>query len=92
MTSVNKFDRSLAWDEPEFHGGSKLTGYIVEMKSLLDKKYRCLRTLDETATSYTAVGLTEGTEYYFRIRAKNDAGIGEPVELKEPVTARAPYG
>jgi len=92
VTSVNKYEISLAWEVPEFDGGSKLTGYTVEMRAALDKKYRCLRTLDATATSYTAVGLTEGKEYYFRIRAKNDAGVGEPVELKEPVKARVPCG
>ena len=91
VTDVNQYELSLAWDIPEFNGGSKVTGYTVEMRSLMDNKYRGLRTLDGTATTHTAVGLTEGTEYYFRLRAKNDAGVGEPVELSEPIATKAPY-
>ena len=49
-----------------------------------------LKTLKDT--SYVASGLSENVEYQFRIRAKNEAGISEPVEFGEPVTAKAAYG
>ena len=43
--------------------------------------------------SYEAIGLTEGQDYIFRVRAANLSGVSEnAAELDHPVTARLPYG
>lgn len=41
--------------------------------------------------TYTATGLTEGADYYFRVVAVNDAGPGAP-GVTEPVTVKEPEG
>ena len=41
--------------------------------------------------SYTVSGLTEGTDYYIRVLAINDAGPGAP-GVTEPVTVMEPQG
>lgn len=45
-----------------------------------------------SGTCYTVGGLTERQKYFFRIRAVNEAGVGEPVELDEGVRAMPPPG
>lgn len=35
--------------------------------------------------------LVEGNDYSFRVRAENEAGLGEPTEIG-PITAKTPYG
>lgn len=79
---------SLVWLKPEHDGGSHIRGYIVEFRAkgtaswILGGETKSLKMLLE--------GLTENTEYDFRVRAKNDAGISEPqgtlssVVIKEP--------
>ncbi len=43
--------------------------------------------------SYEAIGLTTGQDYIFRVRAVNSVGESEcAAELKEPVTAKLPFG
>ncbi len=83
---------TVAWDLPEFDGGSKITAYIVELKASKEKKYRALETLGKNAREYTAKGLTKGESYRLRVRAKNKAGTGDPGELEEAVVAKLPYG
>lgn len=36
-------------------------------------------------------GVTEGSEYRYRVKAVNEYGISEPL-TSDPVTARCPYG
>ncbi|KAL8170030.1 UNVERIFIED_CONTAM: hypothetical protein K2H54_062076 [Gekko kuhli] len=43
-----------------------------------------------SGTSYTVGGLQERQKYFFRIRTVNEAGVGEPIELKEGVLAMPP--
>lgn len=41
--------------------------------------------------TYTVTGLTEGSDYYIRVIAVNDAGPGAP-GVTEPVTVKEPQG
>lgn len=79
---------SLVWLKPEHDGGSRIRGYIVEFRAkgmdhwVVTGETKSLKMLVE--------GLVENTEYDFRVKAKNDAGISEPqgtfssVVIKEP--------
>lgn len=80
---------SLVWLKPEHDGGSRIRNYIVEFRAkgtdnwVLSGETKLLKMLVE--------GLIHNTEYDFRVRAQNDAGISEPqcthssVVIKEPV-------
>lgn len=80
---------SLIWLKPEHDGGSRIRGYIVECRAkgsdhwVVSGETKSLKMLVE--------GLIENTEYDFRVKAKNDAGISEPqgtfgsVVIKEPL-------
>uniref|UniRef100_A0A6I8QTY6 Titin n=1 Tax=Xenopus tropicalis TaxID=8364 RepID=A0A6I8QTY6_XENTR len=81
---------SLAWEEPETDGGSKITGYIIERRDIKRKTW-VLVTDHADSCEYTVTGLQKGgVEYLFRVSAKNRVGAGEPVETDKPVEAKSP--
>ncbi|XP_076970898.1 immunoglobulin superfamily member 22 [Tamandua tetradactyla] len=79
---------SLAWWEPA--QGDPPSGYIPEMRAEGTKEWsKCIK-IPISGTCYTVGGLTERQKYFFRIRAMNEAGVGEPVELGEGVRGMPP--
>uniref|UniRef100_A0A8C6L749 Fibronectin type-III domain-containing protein n=1 Tax=Nothobranchius furzeri TaxID=105023 RepID=A0A8C6L749_NOTFU len=79
---------SLVWLKPEHDGGSRIRGYVVEFRAKGTDNWI---VYGETKLQKILVeGLSENTEYDFRVKAKNDAGISEPqstfssVVIKEP--------
>ena len=68
---------SLAWDAPANDGGSAITGYEVTMNNWANK---VTKTASERSHIYT--GLTNGTEYTFKVRAVNAKGAGAESEKK----------
>lgn len=79
---------SLVWLKPEHDGGSRIRGYIVEYRA---KGSDLWVVGGETKSQKMLLeGLVHNTEYDFRVKAKNDAGVSEPqgtfgsVVIKEP--------
>jgi hypothetical protein len=61
----------LVWEEPSDNGGEEITGYEVTADNWANK---VSKTATERAHTYT--GLTNGTEYTFKVRAVNANGAG----------------
>ncbi|XP_072529480.1 immunoglobulin superfamily member 22-like [Salminus brasiliensis] len=79
---------SLAWCLPEL--GDNPTGYILEVRPEDGKDWTKCTKIPITGTSYNVGGLQERMKYFFRIRAVNEGGIGEPIELEHGVLAMPP--
>ncbi|XP_054828720.1 immunoglobulin superfamily member 22 [Eublepharis macularius] len=79
---------SLAWQQPD--EGDAPSGYILEMRAEDTKEWSKCTKIPISGNSYTVGGLQERQKYFFRIRAVNEAGVGEPIELKEGVLAMPP--
>uniref|UniRef100_A0A7M4FIS6 Immunoglobulin superfamily member 22 n=1 Tax=Crocodylus porosus TaxID=8502 RepID=A0A7M4FIS6_CROPO len=79
---------SLAWEEPD--QGDLPSGYILEMRAEDTKEWTKCTKIPVSGTVYTVGGLQERQKYFFRIRAVNEGGVGEPVELEEGVFAMPP--
>ncbi|KAK1902396.1 Titin, partial [Dissostichus eleginoides] len=77
-TKTTKDCIALAWKKPLVDGGSFVTSYILEQSEGEDKWTEILKG---KITSHTMGGLTEGTEYLFRVKALNQSGEGPPCEL-----------
>ena len=60
----------LTWLAPSSNGGAVIDKYAVQR--LVNGQWTSIAY--PTGLSYTALGLTNGTKYYFRIRAHNAAG------------------
>lgn len=80
---------SLVWLKPEHDGGSRIRGYIVEFRAKGTDRWVVYG--EAKFQKMLVEGLMENTEYDFRVKAKNDAGISEPqgtfgsVVIKEPL-------
>ena len=61
---------ALSWEDPQDNGGSDITGFEVSINT---GENWITASLD---TGYTFTGLTNGTEYIFKVRAVNSAGAG----------------
>jgi len=76
---------SLSWSAPSNNGGSAITGYEVTRDNWANK---VTKTASELSHTYT--GLTNGTQYTFKIRAINAQGAG--VESSQSGTPTAGGG
>lgn len=84
-TSTSAF---LAWLKPEHDGGSRVTGYIVEMR--VKGTANWLVAGETKSLKMVVEGLTENTEYQFRVKAKNDSGISYPRDALTSVVIKEP--
>uniref|UniRef100_A0A8C3R4Q5 Titin n=1 Tax=Cyanoderma ruficeps TaxID=181631 RepID=A0A8C3R4Q5_9PASS len=86
---VTRSSITLKWKKPEYDGGSKITGYIVEKKELPDGRWMKASFTNVLETEFTVSGLVENQRYEFRVIARNAAGcLSEPSESTGPITAR----
>uniref|UniRef100_H2YFD6 Titin n=1 Tax=Ciona savignyi TaxID=51511 RepID=H2YFD6_CIOSA len=77
---------SLAWDKPEHDGGSRIDGYVIEMMEKGTDKW--IKVGKSKEQQHMVKGLKDGLDYYFRIRATNESGLGDARELLSSVTVK----
>ena len=80
----------MEWEEPEDDGGCLVTQYVVEHREGMKRTWQRDGTCEDE--EYTAIALTEGQNYVFRVAAENEVGVGEFVELDKPVTPKSQFG
>jgi len=90
VSDINKHMCTLNWKPPSFDGGLKVTHYVVERKEVTSAHWIMVAS-NVKSTTFTAQGLTEGLEYFFRVMACNDNGMGSPLQGANPIKAKAPY-
>uniref|UniRef100_A0A3B4AP60 Titin n=1 Tax=Periophthalmus magnuspinnatus TaxID=409849 RepID=A0A3B4AP60_9GOBI len=87
VTNITNDSVSLSWDKPEYDGGAKITGYIVEHKELPDGCWLKCNFTNLLDTFLDVAGLTEGEQYDFRVTARNAADLlSAPSENTGPIT------
>ncbi|XP_014667689.1 PREDICTED: twitchin-like isoform X2 [Priapulus caudatus] len=88
VTDVREDRMTLRWKEPESDCGCPITGYIVEYSGIDKDDWTVVGEC--TAMNFTVLHLIEGEEYFFKVRAVNEVGKGEPNETVQPVRAERP--
>lgn len=86
LCEVTSTSVTLIWEKPDHDGGSRITGYIVEMQSKGSEKWTQVMVVKTNEALVT--GLTQGQEYMFRISATNEKGVSDPRPLSVPVVAK----
>ena len=77
----------LTWVKPEFDGGSKITGYRLEVSKDEGSSWSIVRTNTGTSnTVFTHTGLMRATLYRYRVAAINKIGAGEWSDIVEAKT------
>jgi len=93
VTSVTDKSIGLRWNEPESDGGCDLTQYVVEMREGSRRTWQrvAVSSVDDSK-QYTALALTAGQQYVFRVAAENRVGVGDWAEMTQSVTAKIVHG
>lgn len=86
LREVTSHSVTLSWEKPDHDGGSRITGYIVEMQGKGSEKWTQVMVVKTNEALVS--GLTEGEEYMFRISATNEKGASDPRSLSVPVVAK----
>ncbi len=76
---------TVSWTAPASDGGSPITGYIVT--PYVDGVAQTSTTFNDTVTTQTVTGLTNGTTYRFRVQAFNGVGTSGQSGLSNSITA-----
>ena len=73
-TTVSTSQINLSWTAPVDAGSSAITGYLIEQKIEDDVWTTLVSNTGSTNTSYSVTELDSGTEYFFRVSARNSSG------------------
>ena len=79
----------VTFSAPASDGGSPITSYRIERDTSSTFAAPTVTTVTATGT-HTIDGLTAGTRYYWRIRAVNAVGIGEPSAVRNALQDEIP--
>lgn len=85
IENVTDSSADLEWKPSENDGGTPITSYLVEFRSVTRTTWSKAGTVDASVTKFTAKDLTAGTEYNFRVIAVNAEGHSRPLEAKGTV-------
>lgn len=89
VTNITRNSVSLFWEKPEYDGGIKITGYIVERKEVPNGRWLKCNFTNLQDTYFDVTGLTEDVQYDFHVIAKNSAELlSAPSESTGPVTVK----
>uniref|UniRef100_A0A8B9H748 Titin n=1 Tax=Astyanax mexicanus TaxID=7994 RepID=A0A8B9H748_ASTMX len=86
--AISKNHVVIQWTKPQYDGGSKVTGYIVEKRDLPQGHWMRVNFTNVVETEFAITGLTADQQYEFRVTARNAAGMfSEPSDSTGPITA-----
>uniref|UniRef100_A0A8B9H2C0 Titin n=1 Tax=Astyanax mexicanus TaxID=7994 RepID=A0A8B9H2C0_ASTMX len=89
VTNITRTSVSLAWTKPEYDGGAKVTGYIIERRDLPEGCWMRCNFTNIPETYFDVTGLTQDQQYDFRVTAKNAAGLFSiPSDNTGPITVK----
>jgi hypothetical protein len=83
VSEVSSSEIDVAWD-----GISNLSNYFLE-RSVNGGVWSPLTTLGPTETAYSDTGLSEGTQYEYRLQASNAAGMSDYSSIEGTYTLSA---
>ncbi|RUS77262.1 hypothetical protein EGW08_014976, partial [Elysia chlorotica] len=80
----------LSWSPPKVRHHTPVSNYIVEKQDKATGRWEPASKFVR-GTHYEVLGLEEGHEYNFRVKAENDYGVSEPLETSTATVAQNPF-
>lgn len=90
VDAISEDSVSLSWLVPALDGGSPIKGYVIEKREASRRSWQKAGTTRDT--KFTIKPLLEGQGYCFQVRAENEYGLSEPVEISQPATPTSQCG
>ncbi|XP_018408912.1 PREDICTED: myomesin-1 [Nanorana parkeri] len=94
LSEVRSSSLVLLWNTPVYTGRTPVTGFYVDVKEA-DANEENWRSVNEKPTPNTYIkvqNLNDGTRYVLRVRAENQAGVGNASDVTDPVLAQTKPG
>ena len=89
-TGTNRID--LTWTAPSANAGAPVTGYRIEVSQTGGAWRVLVANTRSAATAYTHMGLSPGTQRFYRVSAINEAGAGAVSNIASATTDATPPG
>ncbi|KAH9498303.1 hypothetical protein Btru_006488 [Bulinus truncatus] len=91
VLEILKDSIAIGWDAPSNLGGCPLKGFVIEKREANKNTWATVQNVDVTTNTLSVQKLLEGKEYYFRVAAENEMGVGEATELLDGIVAKSPF-
>lgn len=92
VTSMDENSMTISWKESSNNGGSEITDYVIEIRDVIRANWTEVTTVKGNMTSYRLENLTENSDYYVRVRARNEANLtSQALESESFITVKSPY-
>ena len=92
VKQITKDSVTLGWDVPDSDGGTPITNYVIERRDAGRNIWTQGGSVDGNTLTCKVPSLLEGKEYYFRVMARNAAGLSEPTETPKPIVVKSEFG
>lgn len=89
VKDMNATQVFIGWNQPEFDGGSEITGYVIEKREGYKKMWQKAGTTKNL--EFLIDRLVEGNSYSVRIFAENEVGLSEEVELPSVIVPKSQF-
>ena len=83
---------SLTWTAPSANAGAPVTGYRIEVSGTGGAWRVLVANTRSAATAYSHMGLSPGTQRFYRVSAINEAGAGAVSNIASATTDATPPG
>lgn len=83
ITNVTHNSADLEWKPSEKDGGTPITQYLIEYKTINRTTWSAAGSVEASTTKFKATDLLENTEYLFRVIAINAEGKSSPLEAQD---------
>lgn len=81
---------TVSWKAPVDDGRATILGYLLEKREASELNWSKVNRKPAIDRTLKAGGLTEGSEYEFRVIAMNKAGLGKPSDASNAALAVDP--
>ena len=93
VTDITKASCTLLWKAPSEDGGNRVTHYLIEKRDCSKGKDNWLPYTDQCKDTFINVqGLSENSEYEFRVIAVNQNGASKPLVTSQSFVIKLPFG